>query len=91
MGRQDSSKGMQAHKPPRKSQAPMDMYRKQLGKKEFTGKSKKDSQVSKNKADAKKSALGIKDVILILTCGVALLAIVYMLLYFSIQYSTDDN
>lgn len=31
MGRQDSSKGNYNHKPPKKSQAPVDLYRKSLG------------------------------------------------------------
>ncbi|KAL5262171.1 hypothetical protein ACHWQZ_G007766 [Mnemiopsis leidyi] len=91
MGRQDSSKGNYSHKPPKKSQGPHDLYRRQLGKKEVTGKSKKDAKVSKEKAIAKKSALGIQDIILMLTCGAAVLAVVYILLYFSIQYTTDDD
>ena len=33
----------------------------------------------------------LQDVILILTCGAAVLAVVYIFLYFSIHYTTDDN
>jgi len=91
MGRQDSSKGVNNHKPPKKQQAPIDTFRRKLGKQEFSGKSKRDTLKTKEKSVAKKSAMGVKDIVLVMLAGGALLGAVYFMMYISINMSLDDN
>ncbi|XP_060073251.1 triple QxxK/R motif-containing protein-like [Ylistrum balloti] len=64
--------------------APVDMYRKQIGKQDYK-KSKSEVKKSKDRAGKLQSALGIKDVVLMLTGFLLVIVAVYMILYVSLD------
>ncbi|XP_078689129.1 triple QxxK/R motif-containing protein-like [Branchiostoma floridae x Branchiostoma belcheri] len=58
----------------------VDQYRKKIGKQDWK-KSKKDVKATKQLKDMKESAMGVKDVALIVTAFAAMLAAIYIFLY----------
>ena len=79
MGKKDST-GLKA--------APVDQYRKQIGKQDYK-KSKKEVKSQKQRAEKKNSAIGIQEVVLILISFLSLMAAVYMFLFW--QLSGKDS
>ncbi|XP_078253320.1 triple QxxK/R motif-containing protein [Rhinoraja longicauda] len=76
MGRKDASA----------SKTPIDHYRKQIGKQDYK-KTKSVLKATRLKAEAKKTAPGIKDVILIVVAILILLVAVYG--FFYLKFNTD--
>ncbi|XP_062606979.1 triple QxxK/R motif-containing protein-like [Saccostrea cucullata] len=63
---------------------PVEKYRKDIGKQDYK-KSKKEVKMMKNKADMKSSALGIKEVVMIVAALFTLVAGVYMFLFWRLS------
>lgn len=60
--------------------APVDQYRKQIGKQDWK-KSKREIKSSKVQADKKKTATPVKDTLMILMAGLMVIVGSYLLLY----------
>ncbi|KAL4234918.1 hypothetical protein ACF0H5_006559 [Mactra antiquata] len=75
MGRKDAN-GMQS--------APVEQYRKQIGKHDYK-KSKKKLQSIKDARDLKKSSSPVKDTILIVITGLCVVMGLYFLLYWYLE------
>ncbi|CAH1270276.1 triple QxxK/R motif-containing protein-like [Branchiostoma lanceolatum] len=58
----------------------VDQYRKKIGKQDWK-KAKKDVKATKQQKDMKESAMGIKDVALIVTAFAFMLGVIYIFLY----------
>ncbi|XP_028673627.1 triple QxxK/R motif-containing protein [Erpetoichthys calabaricus] len=86
MGRKDANN----------SRLPIDQYRKQIGKQDYK-KNKSVLKETKIKAEAKRSAPGIRDIILILVAVLILLFVVYSFFYLNLakeielDIDLDDN
>ncbi|KAM5281705.1 triple QxxK/R motif-containing protein [Ctenodactylus gundi] len=80
MGRKDASS----------VKLPVDQYRKQIGKQDYK-KTKPILRATKLKAEAKKTAVGIKEVGLVLAAILALLLVFYTLFYLRLSTDTDSD
>ncbi|XP_066547170.1 triple QxxK/R motif-containing protein [Amia ocellicauda] len=67
---------------------PVDQYRKQIGKQDYK-KTKSALKASRLKAEAKKSALGIRDIVLILMAVLVFLVSVYAFFYLKLTTEMD--
>ncbi|NP_001165272.1 triple QxxK/R motif-containing protein [Mus musculus] len=80
MGRKDSSN----------TKLPVDQYRKQIGKQDYK-KTKPILRATKLKAEAKKTAIGIKEVGLMLAAILALLLAFYAFFYLRLSTNIDSD
>ncbi|KAK7822778.1 hypothetical protein U0070_022717 [Myodes glareolus] len=80
MGRKDSST----------TKLPVDQYRKQIGKQDYK-KTKPILRATKLKAEAKKTAIGIKEVGLMLAALLALLLAFYAFFYLRLSTNIDSD
>lgn len=80
MGRKDSSS----------TKLPVDQYRKQIGKQDYK-KTKPILRATKLKAEAKKTAIGIKEVGLLLAAILTLLLAFYAFFYLRLSTSIDSD
>ncbi|XP_021017005.1 triple QxxK/R motif-containing protein [Mus caroli] len=80
MGRKDSSS----------TKLPVDQYRKQIGKQDYK-KTKPILRATKLKAEAKKTAIGIKEVGLMLAAILALLLAFYAFFYLRLSTNIDSD
>ncbi|XP_028727436.1 triple QxxK/R motif-containing protein isoform X2 [Peromyscus leucopus] len=80
MGRKDSST----------TKLPVDQYRKQIGKQDYK-KTKPILRATKLKAEAKKTALGMKEVGLMLAAILALLLAFYAFFYLRLSTNSDSD
>lgn len=65
--------------------APVDLYRKRIGKHDYK-KSKDDVKKSKDRAGKLQSAMGIKEVVLLLSGFLLVIVAVYVVLYISLDH-----
>ncbi|XP_022345978.2 triple QxxK/R motif-containing protein-like [Crassostrea virginica] len=63
---------------------PVEKYRQDIGKQDYK-KSKKEVKLMKNKADMKSSALGMKEVVIILAALFTLVVGIYMFLFWQLS------
>ncbi|VDI60838.1 Hypothetical predicted protein [Mytilus galloprovincialis] len=63
---------------------PVDQYRKQIGKQDYK-KSKKELKSQKQRAEKKNSAIGVKEVILVLLAFLAVMVAVYAFLFWQLS------
>ena len=76
-------------KDPSRAQTSVDQYRREMGRNEFRGRTKRDTIRIRNKAQSKRSNAGIRDVVLYFIAIAALLAAVYMLFWY--KYSALEK
>ncbi|KAM3928030.1 triple QxxK/R motif-containing protein [Leptodactylus fuscus] len=80
MGRKDASA----------TKAPVDQYRKQIGRQDYK-KNKPVLKATRLKAEAKKTAIGIKEVLLVAVAILVLLLAFYALFYLNLSPSTEPS
>ncbi|XP_053571170.1 triple QxxK/R motif-containing protein [Bombina bombina] len=80
MGRKDAST----------SRTPVDQYRKQIGRQDYK-KNKPVLRATRLKAEAKKTAIGIKEVFLIVTAILVFLFAFYALFYLNLTATEDGG
>ncbi|XP_055749192.1 triple QxxK/R motif-containing protein [Salvelinus fontinalis] len=78
MGRKDASATM----------APVDQYRKQIGKQDYK-KTKSDLKLTRLRAEAKKSAPGIRDAFLVVLAILVFMLCVYAFFYLNLSTELD--
>ncbi|KAM9414863.1 triple QxxK/R motif-containing protein isoform 1-T3 [Salvelinus alpinus] len=78
MGRKDASATM----------APVDQYRKQIGKQDYK-KTKSDLKLTRLRAEAKKSAPGIRDAFLVILAILVFMLCVYAFFYLNLSTELD--
>lgn len=72
-----------------KKAAPVEQYRKQIGRQD-SKKGKKEMKELRKAADAKKSAMGVSDVMLMVGTFLAVLTAIYGMLYLYLQKDTPE-
>ncbi|XP_069477449.1 triple QxxK/R motif-containing protein [Ambystoma mexicanum] len=80
MGRKDTST----------SRAPIEQYRKQIGKQDYK-KSKPALRATRLKAEAKQTAIGIKEVALALLAILLILVVAYSIFYFNMTNEVEAD
>jgi hypothetical protein len=76
-------------KDPSRAQTHVDQYRREMGRNEFRGRTKRDTLRIRSAAQGRKSTVRLLDILLYVIAIAAMLAVVYMLFWY--KYSVQDE